>query len=235
MRRYLLVDDNRDLAENLAEILASEGAEAVAAVSGQQALEQVRGSRFDALVTDMRLPAMDGVDLVHAIRRVDPGLPALAMTGYARGLELAAARRDGLVAVLEKPVPLPRLLALLAAARRDGLVALVADDRGRADGLAEGLVAHGFAAVAAASLTDTDRLGPVVPCCAIADLLGAGGSGGEALRRLESRFPALPVLAIAAPAAEPLPHWRLFREPVDRTALLHAVEALHGARPDATP
>lgn len=236
MRRYLVVDDNRDLAENLAEILASEGAEAAVAVSGQEALEQVRRARFDALVTDMRMPAMGGADLVHAIRRLDPGLPAVAMTGYARGQELAAARRDGLVAVLEKPVPLPRLLALLAAARRDGLVAVVDDDPGQADELAEGLAARGFAAVMAAALTETDRLGPVVPCCAIVDLRAGGDSSGDAMRRLEARFPGLPMLVVAVQAAEPpLPHWQLFRKPVDRAALLDAVEALHAGRPDAPP
>jgi len=234
MRRYLVVDDNRDLAENLAEILADEGAEAAVASSGREALAHVRRARFDALVTDMRMPAMGGADLVHAARRLDPGLPALVITGYAQDQALAAARREGLVAVLEKPVPLARLLALLGAARRDGLVAVVEDNPHQADDLAEALASRGFAAVTAASVTETDRLGPVVPCCAVVDLRLPGGPDGEAMRRLAGRFPDLPMLVVTAHDVEPpLPHRGLFRRPFDPAALLDAIEALHagGAAP----
>ena len=231
MRRYLVVDDNRDLAENLAEILAAEGAEAAVALDGAEALERVRRTRFDVLVTDMRMPAMGGADLVHAVRRIDPGLPVLVITGYAQDQALAAARREGLVAVLEKPVPLARLLRLLAVARRDGLVAVVEDNPHQADSLAEALSSRGFSAVTAASVTETDRLGPVVPCCAVVDLRVPGGPDGEAMRRLAERFPGLPMLVVTAHRVDPpLPHHGLFRKPFDPGALLQAVEALHAGR-----
>ena len=236
MRRYLVVDDNRDLAENLAEILSDDGAEATVALSGAEALERVRQARFDAMVTDMRMPAMGGADLVHAVRRLDPGLPALVVTGYAQDQALEAARREGLVAVLEKPVPLERLLALLGAARRDGLVAVVEDNPHQADNLAEALSGRGFAAVTAASVTETDRLGPVAPCCAVVDLRIPGGPDGEAMRRLAERFPGLPMLVVTAHAVEPpLPHRGLFRKPFDVAALLDAVEALHAGRAGVPP
>jgi len=236
MRRYLVVDDNRDLAENLAEILADGGAEAAVASSGREALEQVGRTRFDALVTDMRMPVMGGADLVHAARRLDPGLPALVITGYAQDQALAAARREGLLAVLEKPVPLQRLLALLRVARRDGLVPVVEDDPARADDLADALAARGFAAVAAASVVETDWFGPVAPCCAVVDLRLPGGADGEAMRRLADRFPGLPMLVVTANAVDPpSPHHRLFGRPFDPAALLDAVEALHAGRAAPPP
>ena len=65
MRKYLVVDDNRAFAENVAEILRDQGADVTIADGGLQALELAQRSRFDALVTDMRMPVMSGARLVH--------------------------------------------------------------------------------------------------------------------------------------------------------------------------
>src|SRR5438874_577063 len=142
MRRYLIVDDNQAFAENVAEILTDAGAEVTIVAGGPQALEAARSRRFDALVTDMRMPVMSGARLVHEIRAVDPGLPAIVVTAYTGEDDLLAARDEGLLAVLPKPAPIPRLLELLRNARRDGLVALVEDDPALADNLAEALRAR---------------------------------------------------------------------------------------------
>lgn len=236
VRRYLVVDDNRDFAENLAEILRDRGDEVVVAESGPEALGRARATPFDAVLTDMRMPLMGGAELVHEIRRLDPGVAALVVTAHAGDDALAAARREGLLAVLPKPVPVQRLLDLLASARRDGLVVVVEDDARLSDNLAEVLRGAGFAAVTAASVLETARLGPVRPFCALVDLRIPGGPDGEAMRRLGIRYPGLPMIVITAfhgEAEPPLPHQGLFRKPFDTATLLAAVERLHGARPPA--
>src|SRR5437763_2657116 len=128
MKKYLVVDDNRAIAENVAEILRDHGADVTIADGGPQALQLARRSRFDALVTDMRMPVMSGARLVHEVRRVDPGLPAIVVTAYTGENDLAAAREEGLLAVLGKPAPIERLLELLPAARRDAVVGWVEGD-----------------------------------------------------------------------------------------------------------
>ena len=95
MKRYLFVDDNIAFAENLAEILREEGAHVAVAETGKQAIELAMGTQFDALVTDMRMPVMNGAQLVHQIRRVDPGLPAIVVTAYTGENDLLAAREEG--------------------------------------------------------------------------------------------------------------------------------------------
>jgi DNA-binding NtrC family response regulator len=233
MRSYLIVDDNVALADNLAEIIRDSGdADVVVADSGEHAMALVAQRRFDALVTDMRMPVMSGAELVHHLRHIDPGLPAIVVTAYTSDDDLEAARHQGLLAVLPKPAPLSRLIELVRAARRDGLVALVEDDASLADNLAEALRARGFAAVTAYSVVDTARLGDVRPFCALVDLRVRGGVDGEAMRRLAEKLPELPILVVTAHSGvqPPLRHEGLFVKPFDTAALLAAVERLYAMR-----
>lgn len=239
LRRYLLVDDNAAFAENLAEILRDTGAEAVVAGGAAAAIEFAAATRFDALLTDMRMPVMSGARLVHEVRRIDPGLPAIVMTAYTGEHDLQAARDEGLLAVLPKPAPIDRLIGLLAGARRRGLVALVEDDVALADNLTEALRDRGFSAVTAHTVVETGRLGAVQPFAALVDLRVPGGPDGEAMSRLARTFPGLPLFIITAhPDAgclvdgipgmlAPAPSARIFSKPFDTRALLDALERAH--------
>jgi CheY-like chemotaxis protein len=228
MKRFLFVDDNLAFAENLAEIARENGDEVEVAESGARAIELVRESSFDALVTDMCMPSMNGAGLVHEIRRVDPGLPAIVVTAYTEEADLLAARREGLLAVLPKPVPIDILMFLLSASRRDGLVALVEDDSALADNLTEALRERGFSAVTAGTLAETDRLGGVQPFAAVVDLRMPGAPDGAALRLLLERLPELPVVVVSGhqDAIDRLGWPRSFAKPFDSVKLLAAVEEL---------
>ncbi len=232
MRHYLIVDDNRAFAENLGEIVRDLGDEVAVAENGEQALAMARKRRFDAIVTDMRMPLMGGAELVHQVRRIDPGLAAIVVTAYVRDNDLEAARREGLLATLPKPVPIGRLLELLGTARRNGLAVVVEDDSAMSDNLCEALRGRGFAAVTAASVLETERLGPVQPFCALVDSRVPGGPAGEAMRRLAEKYPALPMLVVTAyHDTPPVPHVGFFSKPFDTQALLDAVERQYNAQP----
>lgn len=231
MRTYLVVDDNPEFAENLGEILSDRGDEVVVTESGREGVEAARGRLFDAVLTDMRMPLMGGAEVVHEIRRLDPGVPAMVVTAHVGDDAIEAARREGLLAVLPKPVDVPRLLDLLALARRDGLVVVIEDDLRMSDNLCEALRTRGFAAVTAGSVLETDRLGPVQPFCALVDLRLPGGPHGEAMRRLAAKFPGLPMIVVTAYHEEPpVPYQAYFTKPFDTLRLLAAVERLHRAR-----
>jgi two-component system, response regulator PdtaR len=116
MRHYLLLDDNRAFAENLAEILRDEGDAATVVTDGVDALARVKDTRFDAFLTDMKMPGMSGAAAVHHIRRVDPGLAAVVITAYP---ELAPLQ--DVAGVFSKPFDTEALLRTLEqahAARR---------------------------------------------------------------------------------------------------------------------
>ncbi|RKH18813.1 response regulator [Corallococcus praedator] len=232
MGRFLVVDDNRAFAENLAEILEDAGHVATVVVSGEEALAAVRARRYDVLLTDMRMPGMSGAAVVHQLRRVDPGLAAIIITAHPGEAELEWARGQGVLAVLPKPVPMPTLVELLARARRDGLVVLVEDDPHLLDNLAEVLRARGFTSVSASSVPEVARLGDVSPFAALVDLRVPGGPDGEALRCVRERFPGLTLFVVTAhPDALPGDFdGRLVRKPFDTGGLLAALERVHGGR-----
>ncbi|MDY7228235.1 response regulator [Hyalangium rubrum] len=232
MRRYLLLDDNQAFAENIAEILRDAGDSATVVTDGADALALAKTTRFDALLTDMKMPGMSGAAAVHHIRRVDPGIAALVVTAYPGENDLEAARREGLLAVLPKPVPVPTLMGLLSTARRDGLIALVEDDPALSDNLSEVLRGRGFSCATARSVLEADQLSMVKPFAALVDLRLPGGPDGEALRRLKARFPDMPVFVITAyPEMIPeLPTDRVFSKPFDTAALVEALEQAHAAR-----
>src|SRR5689334_22032718 len=98
MRSFLVVDDNIAFAENLAEIIGDSGVgEAVVADSGARALELIRVTRFDAMVTDMRMPKMSGAELIHEARRVDSGLPIVVITAFSLDDQITTAVHEGVL------------------------------------------------------------------------------------------------------------------------------------------
>lgn len=232
MRRYLLLDDNQAFAENIAEILRDGGDAATVVTDGAEALALASTTRFDALLTDMKMPGMSGAAAVHHIRRVDPGIAAVVITAYPGEHDLEAARREGLLAVLPKPVPVPALMGILSEARRDGLVALVEDDPALCDNLTELLRWRGFSCATARSVVEADQLSMVRPFAALVDLRVPGGPDGEALRRLKARFPDLPVFVITAfPEFAPLQQAAgVFAKPFDTASLLGALERAYAQR-----
>lgn len=232
MRKILITDDNRPFAENLAEILEDSGYEPTIADSGVEALKLAAATRFDVLLSDMRMPNMGGAELVHRVRRMDPGLPAIVITAYTYDNDLSRARQEGLLAILSKPVPVPMLLELLAVARRDGLVAIVEDDPAFSDNLSEVLRTHGFSTVTAASVVETERLGDVSPCLGLVDMRLPGGPDGEAMRKLAQRFPGLPMLVITGhvQSLPPVASAGYFAKPFHTPSLLDAMERIYESR-----
>jgi CheY-like chemotaxis protein len=231
VRHYLVVDDNRAFAENLADILLDRGAKVTTAASGAEALELAEKTRFHALLSDMRMPGMGGAELVHRIRRIDPGLPAIVATAYTSDSELSAARAEGLLAVLPKPVPISTLLALLSSARRDALVALVEDDIALADNITEALRDLGFSTVTAMSVLEAEQLKAVKPFMALVDIRLPGGPDGVAMLRLAHRYPAIPIIVMTAVADAEVPAQSLgfFPKPFSMPLLLQAIDKQYRA------
>ncbi|MRG97581.1 sigma-54-dependent transcriptional regulator [Polyangium spumosum] len=112
----VIVDDKLEMAEMLSDGLAEHGYSAFAVATGKQALARVESEPVDALVTDLRMPGMDGIELLTAARRAVPDLPVLVMTAYG-GMDTAIESiRRGAYHYLTKPFKLDELVVYLGRA-----------------------------------------------------------------------------------------------------------------------
>ena len=111
--RLLVVDDEEPQRVMLANILGRAGFEVVAAADGRQALEQLGDGGFDLLLTDQRMPAMDGLELLEQARRIDPGLPVVLMTAFGTVSTAVEAMKRGAADYLTKPFERDELLLVI--------------------------------------------------------------------------------------------------------------------------
>jgi two-component system cell cycle response regulator CpdR len=120
MARILLADDEETVRALIARALAEDGHEVIAAADGAEALDRLAqdGGRFDLLLTDVKMPAMDGIALALAAARDHPNVVILLMTGYADQRE----RAHGLDALIHDIIAKPFSNQEIRAAVKEALV-----------------------------------------------------------------------------------------------------------------
>lgn len=118
MARILIAEDEDPVRALVASALAQDGHEVVATADGAEALDvlQREAGRFDLVLTDIRMPVMDGIALALATARDFPALPIMLMTGYADQRERASGLEALIRDVVAKPFTLAEIKAAVAAA-----------------------------------------------------------------------------------------------------------------------
>lgn len=120
----LVVDDDAMNRQVVALTLEHAGFATTPASDGEEALELILTAHFDAVVTDIDMPRMNGLELLQNIRSRFPWLPVIVTTGLADDEVIDAALADGAVAVFQKPVGRDDLIAAVALGLRRGSLAL---------------------------------------------------------------------------------------------------------------
>jgi DNA-binding NtrC family response regulator len=118
--RLLVIDDEEDVREMLEFILSAEGFDVSTVDGGMAAVELARVRRFDLAITDMRMPGMNGIETLVALKQRDPSIEVLVVTGYASEQTAAECIRLGAYGYLRKPFEIAELRPLIdgALARR---------------------------------------------------------------------------------------------------------------------
>ena len=115
----LIVDDNAAMTRSLADILEVKGFVVHAANTGADALQILRDNPVDILLTDVKMPDMNGVSLYRLTRTTHPTLTTILMTAYAADDLIQQGLSEGIKAVLTKPLDVDFLLQLFSAIKRN--------------------------------------------------------------------------------------------------------------------
>jgi two-component system, NtrC family, response regulator HydG len=106
----LIVDDDRDHAESIADILAMHGHDVDMAFSGEEAVRRFNEREFDLTLMDVKLPGMNGVETFFELRRQRADAQVIMMTGFSVEQLLSQAILNGARGVLYKPLAIADLL-----------------------------------------------------------------------------------------------------------------------------
>lgn len=108
--RVLLIDDEKALLEVLAERLEMRGMSVQTAESGEAALKMIEESSFDAVVLDLAMPGLDGIETLRRMKEIRPGIQVILLTGQATVQKSIEVMKLGAMDLLEKPTDLKVLL-----------------------------------------------------------------------------------------------------------------------------
>ncbi len=103
METILIVDDEKNYTLILSAVLEEEGFETLTANSGNDALKIIESADIDLVITDMKMPGMDGIDLLESIKEKDPDLPVIMMTAYGTVEKAVEAMQKGAYNYILKP------------------------------------------------------------------------------------------------------------------------------------
>jgi DNA-binding NtrC family response regulator len=180
--RVLIVDDEPRMTEVVAAALRRAGHECETAASGEAALAAFAARAADVVVTDWKMPGIDGLELMRRLHARRPGLPVILLTAHGNVPAAVAAMRDGAFDYLTKPFDNDELRALVA--RALDLGRLERENRWLRQAVGARYGPDAFVAESARGRELLDLLRRVAPSRSTVLVQGESGTGKELVARL---------------------------------------------------
>ena len=229
----LVVDDDRDAAEGLAEVFQMEGHAVTLAHTGEDAIKHFAASDFDIAFMDVMMPGLNGVESFVEIRKIKPDAKVFMMTGYSLQQLLDEAVENGALGILNKPVAMDEVLAILDRIEPGGIILIADDDPEFGEGIKEMLAAHDYDVALVTNGQDAlDRVSSGGVDILILDLQLPVLDGLAVYKTLKARNILVPTIIVTGYAAEEEPALDALREmavsgiltkPFDPAMLLQAL------------
>jgi len=129
--KILLVDDEADFLETLSERMRTRGMDVTTSTSAKEALANVEQGDFDAVVLDLMMPGIDGLETLRILKEKDPKLQVILLTGHATVQKSVEAMKRGALDLLEKPTDIHTLTQKIkeASAQRMLLVSKESEEK----------------------------------------------------------------------------------------------------------
>jgi two-component system response regulator HydG len=194
--QILIVDDDQRMAKTLKDILTVKGFAADIAHSGTEALEKLEKSEYGCVLTDIKMPGMNGVELFKIIKQKRPGMPVVFMTAYAADKLVDEGLDNGAIASLSKPLDINTLLSFFSQLRKEQSIAIVDDDPNFCKTLGDILRKRGFAIT---EISDPCKILDTIPPdtqLTVLDMKLKETTGLEVLEQIREKHPGMPVVLV---------------------------------------
>jgi DNA-binding response OmpR family regulator len=233
MTRVLIVDDDNDHAESLADVIEMRGHRTAIANSGEAAIEQFRSDAFDFVLLDVKLPGINGVDTFLELKRIRPDARVMMMTGFSVEQLVAQAIAGGALGVLHKPFAAAQILELLSGVKQRGRVVVADGDAEFVESIVPILENAGYAVEIATTGADVlEKLTREPADCLVLNLRLPVVSGADLYAQLVERGRRVPTVLMAGGPQEAEQDAQLRSQacgmlfkPFDPNALLAAIES----------
>jgi DNA-binding NtrC family response regulator len=120
--KVLLVDDETDFLEVMAERMAARGLDVTTATSAHEALQKIEQETFDAVILDLRMPEVDGLETLKIIKAKQPESQVILLTGQATVQDGIAAMKLGAMDFIEKPADMSVLMEKIHSAQANKML-----------------------------------------------------------------------------------------------------------------
>lgn len=111
--RVLLVDDEKELVNSMAERLSSRGFSVQTALDGLAAIEYIEKNEVDAMVLDLQMPGIDGVETLKRVKKIRPEIKVIMLTGHGTMETAIEGQREGAEEYLIKPCDIIHLSQMI--------------------------------------------------------------------------------------------------------------------------
>jgi len=204
-KTLLIVDDDDRSRESVANALSRTGYRVISAQSGVEGLTHLEREEIDLAIVDLRMPGMDGIAVLEAIKRQRPNVQVMILTGYGSIESTVDAMQKGACGYVTKPVNLVELRQQVREALSRQQLALGDEEEGRQDSGEAGF--HGLLGSSEAMHAAYETIRNVAPTHSTVLIRGESGTGKELVARAihqlssRSRGPFVPINCAAIPEA----------------------------------